>query len=183
MFDFEGERFELVAVVAMAKNRVIGADGAMPWTLPADLKRYRRLTMGRPMIMGRKTLQSIGRVLDGRDTIVLTRSGVVAVEGAHPARDPQEALRLAARCAVARGTNEIVIAGGAEIYALFMEQIDRIEMTIVHCDPDGDTRFPEFDENGWEREAAAAMERGDRDSASAQFVTWKRAPKSAAIAE
>lgn len=177
MFECEGARFKLVAVVAMARNRVIGRDGAMPWTLRSDLKRYRTLTMGRPMIMGRKTLVSIGRALDGRDTVVLTRSGAVEVEGAHPVRDPDEALRLAARLARGRGVDEIVIAGGAEIYALFLDRTDRIEMTEVQDDPEGDTLFPALDEAQWAEVRLSSMERGPHDTADANYVTLERRAK------
>lgn len=165
---------EIVAVVAMARNRVIGADGTMPWRLPTDLKRYRALTMGRPMIMGRKTLQSIGRVLDGRDTIVLTRAEGFAFPGAQVARSPDEALALARSAATARGSDEIVIAGGAEIYALFLGLTDRVEMTIVETDPPGDASFPELSSDDWTRADEGRMPRGERDSADAAFVTWHR---------
>lgn len=164
----------VVAVVAMARNRVIGADGAMPWRLPTDLKRYRALTMGRPMIMGRKTLQSIGRALDGRDTIVLTRDEGFAFPGVEVAGSPAEALALARSAAKARGSDEIVIAGGAEIYALFLDATDRIEMTIVESDSVGDASFPPLADADWVPAPEVSMHRGERDSADASFVTWHR---------
>ena len=104
----------LVAVVAMAENGVIGDAGAMPWRMPSDLKRYRRLTMGKPMIMGRKTLDSIGRVLDGRDSIVLSRAERVPYEGAILAGTPDEALDRARDAAAARGADEIVVGVSAD---------------------------------------------------------------------
>lgn len=174
MFEQSGERFTLVAVVAMAKNRVIGQDGAMPWTLRSDLKRYRALTTGRPMIMGRKTLVSIGRALDGRDTIVLTRTNAQPVEGALVASDVGQALDLAARCARARGVNEIAIVGGAQIYALFLGLTDRIELTQVQAEPEGDTFFPALEEGEWSFGPATAMERGPKDTAEARFITIER---------
>ena len=174
MFEHSGRRYEVVAVVAMGLNGIIGRDGAMPWTLTSDLKRYRRLTMGRPTIMGRKTLQSIGRVLDGRDTIVLTRSSEAPFAGALVAGDPDTALRIAADCAARRGVGEIAIVGGAEIYELFLGRTDRIEMTRIEARPDGDARFPDLSAGDWAVVADEPMERGSRDSAAARFITLSR---------
>ncbi|MBE7186632.1 MAG: dihydrofolate reductase, partial [Methylobacterium mesophilicum] len=129
---------KLAAVVAMARDGVIGRGGEMPWRLPDDLKRYRRLTMGKPMIMGRKTLESIGRVLDGRDTIVLTRGADALFEGARIAATPDEAVSLAEECAEQRGAAEIVIAGGGEISRLFLDRLARLYVTHVEAGPEGD---------------------------------------------
>ena len=164
----------LVAVVAMAHNGVIGRDGAMPWSLSTDLKRYRRLTMAKPMIMGRKTLVSIGRVLDGRDSVVLTRAEGLPLPGAHLASSPQQALAIAERLAEARGAQEIVVAGGAEIYALFLPQIERLYVTHVACEPEGDARFPAIDEEIWRAVSQEAVPAGEKDSAPSLFVTYER---------
>ncbi|BDA85531.1 dihydrofolate reductase [Aureimonas sp. SA4125] len=164
----------LVCVVAMAENRVIGRDGAMPWSLSTDLGRYRRLTMGKPMIMGRKTFESIGRALDGRDSIVLTRASALPLPGAHRVSSPQEALALATHFAEARGAAEIVIAGGAEIYALFLPCTDRLYVTHAACEPLGDARFPAIDPADWEVVAAQAVPAGERDSVASRFVTYDR---------
>lgn len=165
----------VVAVVAAARNRVIGLNGAMPWRLPSDLKRYRQLTMGRPMIMGRRTLEAIGRVLDGRDTIVLTRAASLPFEGAILARGVEDALDLAAAAAKARGSNEIVIAGGAEIYRQFLPVTDRIAMTLVEDDPVGDTLFPEIAGAGFTSVSSVPAPRGPADSADCRFEIWQRA--------
>ncbi|RFC62616.1 dihydrofolate reductase [Fulvimarina endophytica] len=162
----------IVAVVAAARNRVIGADGGMPWSIPSDLKRYRRLTMGKPMIMGRKTLQSIGKALDGRDTIVLTRSGDVDVEGVLVARDRDESLRIAAACAKERGAGEITVVGGAEIYRLLWSAIDRIEMTEIDAEPGGDTLFPEIDPAAFNLLSEEPWSRGEKDSAATRLKTY-----------
>ncbi|MEF2553085.1 dihydrofolate reductase [Aurantimonas sp. A2-1-M11] len=164
----------LVAVVAMAENGVIGDDGAMPWRMPSDLKRYRRLTMGKPMIMGRKTLDSIGRVLDGRDTIVLSRGARSVLEGAVLARTPEEALDRARDAARARAADEIVIAGGAEIYRLFLDRIDRLYVTRIATDVTGDTMFPAIDPAIWAIESEEPCERGPNDSADSRFVVYVR---------
>jgi dihydrofolate reductase len=164
----------LVAVVAMAANRVIGRDGTMPWSLSTDLRRYRRLTMGKPMIMGRKTLESIGRVLDGRDSVVLTRAAVLPLPGAVLAPSPEDALAIAGKLAEGRGAEEIVIAGGAEIYALFLPQIERLYVTHVEAEPEGDARFPVIDPQAWRIVAEETVAAGERDSAASRVVTYDR---------
>jgi dihydrofolate reductase len=164
----------LVAVVAMAENNVIGRDGEMPWRLATDLKRYRRLTMGKPMVMGRKTLASIGRVLDGRDSVVLTRGGDLPYEGAHAVASPAAALALAERLAEARGSDEIVIAGGAEIYRLFLDQLDRLYVTHVAASPEGDAIFPPIDPQRWKVVASEEVAAGEKDSAASRYVVYDR---------
>ncbi|MBO0661731.1 dihydrofolate reductase [Jiella sp. MQZ9-1] len=158
----------------MAENHVIGREGDMPWSVPSDLKRYRRLTMDKPMIMGRKTLESIGRLLDGRDTIVLSRDGTVPFEGAYSAKTPDEALQIAADCARSRETDEIVIAGGGEIYRLFMDRIDTLYVTEIAASPDGDAKFPDIDPAVFERVSLEAWAQGERDSAATRFGVWRR---------
>lgn len=166
------QRPALVAVVAASRNGVIGRDGAMPWSLPSDLKHYRRLTMNKPMIMGRKTLESIGRVLDGRDTIVLTRSQAVPFEGVILARSPDEALEKATEAARARGSDEIVIAGGGEVYALFWDRIDRIELTRVETQVEGDARLPAIDPARFRLLSDEGAPRDPRDSADTRHLVF-----------
>ena len=123
-------------IFARASNGVIGKDGTMPWHIPADLKRFKALTMGHAMIMGRKTFESFPSPLPGRRHIVLTRDEAWQAEGAEVANSRAEALLLA-------GTEPVAIIGGAEIYALFQKEAERIEMTQVHADFDGDTFMDE----------------------------------------
>ncbi|GGD92018.1 dihydrofolate reductase [Aureimonas endophytica] len=165
----------LVAVVAAARNGVIGREGAMPWRLATDLKRYRQLTLGKPMIMGRKTLDSIGRVLDGRDTIVLTGRAELAFAGAYHAATPDEALEKARECAATRGADEIVIAGGGEIYRLFFDRLDRIYLTVVEAEPQGDAFFPAVDPACWRLVCEEKVPAGEKDSAATRFTVWDRA--------
>ena len=165
---------QLVVVVALAANGVIGRNGDMPWRVPSDLQRYRRLTMGKPMIMGRKTLESIGRVLDGRDTVVLTRAATVPFVGARVAGSPREALSLAHACAKARGANEIVIAGGAEIYSLFLPLVVRLYVTRIEAEPQGDTRFPPIDPRVWRLSQDDPCEPGPEDGAASRFQLYDR---------
>ncbi|WP_375392850.1 dihydrofolate reductase [uncultured Sphingomonas sp.] len=131
-------------VLARAANGVIGRGGQLPWHIPADLKRFRALTVGKPMVMGRKTFESFPAPLSGRRHIVLTRSPDWRVAGAEPVRTPDEALALA-------GPGQVTVIGGAEVFALFLDRADRIELTEVHGAPDGDAVVPPF--AGW-REVA-----------------------------
>ncbi len=150
----------ITLIVARADNGVIGKDGALPWHIPADLKRFKTLTMGKPMIMGRKTFESLPGLLPGRRHIVLTRGDWTA-QAAEVANDVSKALALA-------GDDAFVI-GGAEIFALFEPYADVFELTEVHHDAKGDTRMPAPDPTIW-IEAA----REDHDGYS--FVTLKRRP-------
>lgn len=133
----------LSAIVAMAANRVIGAGNRLPWRLPEDLARFKRLTMGHTLIMGRKTYESIGRPLPGRTFIVVTRQRDFAPPGVKVAHSVDEALALAT------GDDEVFIAGGAELYAQTMERLQRLYLTRIERDFPGDTSFPEVDLTGW----------------------------------
>ncbi len=150
---------EIVLVVARAENGVIGKDGGLPWHLPDDLKRFKALTMGTPMIMGRKTFESLPRLLPGRRHIVITRDAGWTSEGAEVAHDREAALALA-------GPGRVSVIGGAELFRLFADRADRIELTEVHGAPEGDTFMPAFDD-AWSEAA-----REDRDGYS--FVTLER---------
>ncbi|MBN9062220.1 MAG: hypothetical protein BGP06_09175 [Rhizobiales bacterium 65-9] len=139
-------RPEIVMIAAMGRNRVIGRDNGMPWRLPSDLKRFRRLTIGKPIIMGRKTFLSIGKPLPGRESVVVTRDQAFAApEGVHVVRTLQEALDVAARRAAALGVNEIVSGGGGEIYAQMIGMADRLHITEIDAEPEGDALFPAID--------------------------------------
>ncbi len=147
-------------IVAMSDNRVIGRDGDLPWRLSADLRRFKRLTMGHHIIMGRKTFESIGRLLPGRTSIVISRRQDYDAKGAKLARDLNDAIQLAG------DDNEVFVIGGAEIYRLALPRVDRIYMTAVHVAIEGDTYFPEFDARQWrliEDERHAADEKNQYD--------------------
>ncbi|HEX2134562.1 MAG TPA: dihydrofolate reductase [Microvirga sp.] len=135
----------LVLVVALADNGVIGRDNRLLWRLRTDLRRFRDLTWGKPMIMGRKTFESIGKPLPGRETIVLTRDPSFAAEGVHVAHSWREAVDTGRRLAERLGADAVVVAGGAEIYALALPEVERMHLTQVHVAPEGDAVFPAFD--------------------------------------
>jgi dihydrofolate reductase len=150
----------VVMVVAAGRNGVIGSDGDMPWRMRSSLRRFRALTMGKPMIMGRKTFESIGKPLDGRDTIVVTRNKAFKVEGVHVAADLAAALRIGADLAAARKADEIVIAGGGEIYRQALAFASVVHLDLIDATPAGDTTFPQLDPGEWQevgRETVAGL--------------------------
>ena len=165
-------RPEIVLVVAAADNGVIGKDGAMPWHLPADLRRFKRITTGKPVIMGRKTFESIGKPLPGRHNIVLTRDPRWRAPGATLAPNLAEAIAAAGLDPRARA-GELMVIGGAEIYALARPIATRIELTRIHVSPDGDTWFPDPDPADW-REAAREDHAADGDAPAHSFLTYVR---------
>ena len=141
----------IVVIAAVADNGVIGDDNRLIWRLRTDLKRFRSLTIGRPVLMGRKTFLSIGKPLPGRDTIVLTRDPDFTAEGVRVAHSLDEALAIAQETAAASGADSVTVAGGAEIYRQALPFADRLELTLVHAKPAGDALFPD-----WERDAFLA---------------------------
>ncbi|KQS04044.1 diacylglycerol kinase [Sphingomonas sp. Leaf357] len=150
-------------ILARADNGVIGVDGKLPWHLPADLKRFKALTMGQPMIMGRKTFESFPSPLPGRRHIVLTRDADWSAVGAEVVHSVEDALALAG--------DDAMVIGGAEIFALFLDRADAIELTKVHLSPPGDAHVPPF--AGW-REAARQDMPGDGDRPAYSFVRLER---------
>ena len=152
-------------VVARAENGVIGRDGSLPWHIPADLKRFKALTMGKPMIMGRKTFESLPGLLPGRRHIVLTRDAGWQAEGAEVANSTGDALREA-------GDGDVAIIGGAQIYALFLPLANRIELTEVHAEVEGDTLMPHIGDE-WEEIARESHDAADGRPAFS-FVTLER---------
>jgi len=149
----------LSLIVAISENGVIGREGDLPWRLSADLRRFKRLTMGHPIIMGRKTFESIGRPLPGRTMIVVTRQPDYRAAGAVVVHSLDEALETASHI-----DDEVFLIGGAEIYRRALERVDRLYLTRVHADIEGDTRFPHIDFARWrlvQREHHAADEKNE----------------------
>jgi dihydrofolate reductase len=161
------DRPEIILVLARAANNIIGADGTIPWHISADLRHFKQITKGRPMIMGRKTFDSLPGVLPGRRHIVLTRDRNWEEDGAEPVYSVEEALR------VANGPHVCVI-GGAEIYRLFLNLADKIELTEVALKPDGDTRLEPFDPAVW-TETARIKNAAEGQVPAFDFVTLQRA--------
>ncbi|KPF65479.1 diacylglycerol kinase [alpha proteobacterium AAP81b] len=163
---------ELILIAAVARNGVIGRDGTMPWHLPADLKRFKRMTVGKPVIMGRKTFVSIGKPLPGRHNIVLTRDAGWSAPGVSVAANLAEAVAAAGLDPRARAEGIFVI-GGASVYAEALPSATRLELTEVDLAPDGDTLFPAFDRSRW-REVAREAHPAEGDAPGFAFVTLTR---------
>ncbi|MEE9432634.1 MAG: dihydrofolate reductase [Sphingorhabdus sp.] len=159
---------EIILVLARAANGVIGCDGDLPWHIPADLRHFKQITKGRPMIMGRKTFDSLPGILEGRRHIVLTRDPAwqAEEEDVEIARSPEEALKQA-------NSGHVCVIGGAEIYRLFLALADRIEMTEIHARPKGDTKILAFDGNVWKETAREDHAASDGKPAFS-FVTLLR---------
>ena len=165
---------EIVLIVAIAENGVIGAGGAIPWRLKSDMARFKALTMGKPVVMGRKTFVSIGRPLPGRTNIVVTRDLGFRAGGVVVTHSFTDAKAIATGDALRRFATEIAVIGGAEIYAQWMACADRLEITEVHARPDGDTRFPAVDPTTWEEVVRERNPAGPDDSADFSYVTFRR---------
>jgi dihydrofolate reductase len=165
---------EIVFMVAVAQNNVIGRDNAMPWHLKSDLQRFKKLTLNKPVIMGRKTFASIGRPLPGRTNIVVTRDPNFRAAGAVIASSLPAAYDVALGDALRRCAAEIVVIGGADIFAQWMARADRIEITQVHAAPEGDVFFAPVDMKEWQEVARQSGTKGDGDSADFSYVTYKR---------
>ena len=155
-------------IAAVGRNSALGVNGGMPWKLSSDLKRFRALTMGKPLIMGRKTFDSIGRPLPGRDVIVVTRDPGWTREGVRVARSLDEALALVG------DAPEVMIGGGGEIYRLALARADRLYLTQVDSAPVADVTFPEIDARQWREARRETGTRGPRDEAEFCFVDYQR---------
>lgn len=155
-------------VVAMAKNRVIGANGAIPWHLPGELKLFKSVTMGHHIIMGRKTYESIGRLLPGRTTVIVTRQPAYRVPGAHVARTIGDAI------ATCGDDDEIFVIGGGELYRAALPVAHRIYLTTVDAEPAGDTFMPEFDLGEWRITSSQSFPSDDRHRYDYRFAVYDR---------
>ncbi|MFL6793409.1 MAG: dihydrofolate reductase [Bradyrhizobium sp.] len=165
---------EVVLVVAVAENGVIGSLGAIPWRLKSDMKRFKALTLNRPVVMGRKTFVSIGRPLPGRTNIIVTRDPDFRAAGVVVTNSFADARAIAMGDALRRFATEIAVIGGAEIYAQWIDSADRLEITEVHARPDGDTRFATISAAAWEEVARVRNPAGPDDSADFSYVTYRR---------
>lgn len=165
----------LAIIAAIARNGVIGRGNRMPWHVPTDLRRFRALTTGKPLLMGRKTFQSIGRPLPGRETIVVTgERDFAAPPGVWVAHDLESGVDLARARAVAMGAGEVIVAGGESLYEHLIDRAERLYLTFVDLAPDGDVRFPPVDWSLWREESRLTPTRDARDETSVTFVEFRR---------
>jgi dihydrofolate reductase len=165
---------EVVLIVAVADNGVIGSGGAIPWRLKSDMQRFKAMTIGRPVVMGRKTFMSLRRPLPGRTNIVLTRNRHFRAGGAVVTDSFDAARAVALGDALRRSVSEITVIGGAEIYAQWCDVADRLEVTEVHARPEGDRYFPAIDPAKWQELARVQNPAGPDDSAPFSYVTYRQ---------
>lgn len=169
-----GTGAKLALIAAVARNGVIGRDNRLLWRLRTDLKRFRRLTIGKPVLMGRKTFDSIGRPLPDRITLVLSRDAAFAPEGVHVFASLEAALDAGQRLALDAGHDEVMIAGGGELYAATVPLADRLYLTEVDLEPEGDAFFPAFDTGAFEVVLRQAFPASLDDEASFTFIDYVR---------
>lgn len=167
-------------IVAVAENGVIGitdgkGGGALPWRMSSDLKTFRRLTMGKPIVMGRRTFEALPKKpLDGRENIVVTRDPFFEAAGVTIVTSVADALTVGRMLARTSGADEVMVIGGADIYAQSIDRADRIYLTRVHAAPDGDVRFPDFDAQAWRETASEPLDKGERDDFSSTLQILDR---------
>jgi len=155
-------------IVAVADNGVIGRDNALPWHLPEDLKRFKRITLGKPVVMGRKTFESIGKPLPGRQNIVVSRDASYQRDGVTVVQSVDAAI------AAAEGAAEIMVIGGADLFRLFLPRAGRVHLTRVMADVKGDVFWPELDPRAWRLVVREAYPADDRHAHAMSFETWER---------
>jgi len=165
---------EVVLIVAVAENGVIGAGGTIPWRLKTDQQRLKAITLNKPVVMGRKTFESLRRPLPGRTNIVVTRDPSYRAPGAIVTTSFESAHAVALGDALRRSATEIAIIGGAEIYAQWMQAADRLDVTEVHARPEGDTRLAAIDAKQWEEVSRVRNPAGPDDSVDFSYVTYRR---------
>jgi dihydrofolate reductase len=165
----------ITLVAALAENGVIGRDNGLPWRLKSDMVHFRAITMGKPVVMGRKTFLSIGRPLPGRTTIVVSRDGGFAAPGIVVAPSVEAALTVARGDALRRGAERIIVAGGADLYAQTMPLAERLHITYVHRAVDGDVYFPAIDRSVWHETARDEHAAAAGDDAAFAFVIYQHA--------
>lgn len=168
-------KLPVVMVAALAENGVIGRDNQLIWRLKTDMRRFRELTMGCPIIMGRKTFLSIGKPLPGRQTIVLSRDPAFQPDGVYVVPSLDQALATAQGLSTAMGARAVIVAGGAEVYAQALPVADRLELTFVHTRPEGDAIFPDFDRAAFRESARSEHPAGADDEFAFAFATFDRA--------
>jgi dihydrofolate reductase len=168
------QAIKLVLVAAVADNGVIGQGGGLPWRLKSDMQHFRAVTMGKPVVMGRKTFLSIGKPLKGRSNIVVSRDPQFGAPGILVARSIEAALAAARGDALRLGTDSIAVIGGADLYAQVMDRADRLAITHVNLQPEGDTKFPAIDPLHWHERERAEYQAGADDAAGFSIVTYER---------
>jgi len=171
----QGRRIETILVAAIAENGVIGRDNALPWRLKSDLQYFKAVTMNKPVVMGRKTYLSIGRPLPGRTNIVVTRDPTFSAPGVIVAQTLEQAMEIAHEDASRRGTDTIAVIGGTEIFQQIIAKADRLVLTRVHMNADGESLFPDIDPKTWREIERREQPKGEGDDCGFTYLTYIRA--------
>jgi len=169
-----GQSIKVAMIAAMGRNRVIGCDNKMPWHLPEDLKYFKATTMGKPIVMGRKTFDSLGRPLPGRSNIVISRQADLSIPGVQVVDSIEQALTLARHQAELDAVDEIMIIGGGNLYQQCLALADRLYLTRVELEPQGDAWFPAFSDAEWELREERAVAEGEAYPAHCYQVLDRR---------
>lgn len=164
------QKIKIAAIVAMSDNRVIGVNNQLPWHLPADLRHFKELTTNHAILMGRKTYESIGRPLPNRLNLIISRDRNYKAEGCHTVQSFDAAIEQSLH----NGKNILYVIGGAEIYTLLLDQIEQLDLTLVHTTIQGDTFFPALDANKWHETARVDYAADDKNEFAYSFVTLVR---------
>ena len=167
-------KVSVALIVAMAENRVIGRDNQLPWYLPNDLKYFKATTLGKPVVMGRKTYESIGKPLPGRTNIVVTSNREFSAEGVRVVHSVAQALAVAESVATADGANEVMVIGGAQLYAEVLPKVQRLYLTQVHAPVEGDAWFPELDLGRWQELSRQDFKADGSGTLGYSFVVYQR---------
>jgi dihydrofolate reductase len=165
---------KIVLVAAIGRNNVIGREGQLPWRLKSDLKYFRAVTIGKPVVMGRKTYESIGKPLPGRTNIVMTKDLGLIVPGGVLANSLDAAMSFARKDAIRRGVDEIMVIGGGDVFERMMSNADRLEITHVNASPEGDAFFPRIEPSQWRETKRMSFPAGPNDDASFDVATYVR---------
>ncbi|MEM7461889.1 MAG: dihydrofolate reductase [Pseudomonadota bacterium] len=168
------QTINLVLIAAIGDNDVIGVEGGLPWRLSSDLKRFKQITMGKPIIMGRKTYESIGKPLPGRLNIVVTRNSDFSADGIEIVSGIEAGIARARQHAELNDVDEICVIGGGEIYSKTIGSADRLYITHVLASPEGDTKFPEIDQDYWQIAHEEDFPAGEKDIAATRFAVYDR---------
>ncbi|EPU1980241.1 type 3 dihydrofolate reductase [Escherichia coli] len=160
---------QISMIAAMAHDRVIGLDNQMPWHMPADLAHFKRVTLGKPVLMGRKTFESIGRPLPGRRNLVISRNPAYQAEGVEVIDSVEAALAL-----LGEGVDELMVIGGGHLYGQLLPRADRLYLTRIDLVVAGDTRFPAFDDEQWRLVESEAHPADEKNPHPYRFETWQR---------
>ena len=165
---------DIALIVAMAENRTIGRDNQLPWHLPDDLAYFKRTTMGKPIIMGRKTFDSIGRPLPGRPNLVITRQTAWQPEGVTVCNSLEQALTLGRSLAVAAGVDEAMVIGGSEVYRQALPFASKLYLTQVHAEISGDAHFPHIEQGDWQKISEDRRAAGGSNPHDYSFIVLRR---------